>query len=153
MGTVMMRLRADLRTRWRAMLGLALLLGLVGGVALTAAAGARRTDSAYSRLLSWANASRVTVIVTNSESVAAPGGQLKPKDKYFVAGGRAAEQVRRRYFAALGAPCPAWPDWRGFRAACHVPGPDGGSTRPRTPRNGQHAHHVHQGHHRPRDRP
>ncbi len=33
---VLMRLRADLRTGWRALLGLALLLGLVGGVALTA---------------------------------------------------------------------------------------------------------------------
>src|ERR1700722_7585569 len=101
MATVLMRLRADLRTRWRALLGLALLLGLVGGVALTAAAGARRTDTAYSRLLSWASASRVTVIVTTSEAAVAPQpGQ--PKDKYFVAGGRAAEQVRRRYFAALG---------------------------------------------------
>jgi hypothetical protein len=99
---VLMRLRAGLRTRWRALLGLALLVGLVGGVALTAAAGARRTDTAYSRLLSWANASQVTVIVTNSESaVAPPPGQ--PADKYFTAGGRAAEQVRRRYFAALAA--------------------------------------------------
>src|ERR1700722_7780943 len=102
MATVLMRLRADLRTRWRALLGLALLLGLVGGVALTAAAGARRTDTAYSRLLSWASASQVTVIVTNSEAAVAPQpGQ--PRDKYFVAGGRAAEQVRRRYFAALAA--------------------------------------------------
>jgi hypothetical protein len=97
---VLMRLRADLRTRWRALLGLALLLGLVGGVALTAAAGARRTDTAYSRLLSWANASQVTVIVTQADPTAAPG---KPTGKYFVAGGRAAEQVRRHYFAALGA--------------------------------------------------
>src|SRR5579872_7137196 len=99
---VLMRLRADLRTRWRALLGLALLLGLIGGVALTAAAGARRTDTAYSRLLSWANASQVTVFVTNSEAVLkAPAKQ--PADKYFVAGGRAAAQVRSRYFAALGA--------------------------------------------------
>ena len=102
MGTVSMRLRADLRTRWRALLGLALLLGLVGGVALTATAGARRTDSAYSRLLSWANASQVTVIVTNSESVSKPTS-AQPTDKYFVAGGRAAAQVRRQYFTALGA--------------------------------------------------
>jgi ABC-type antimicrobial peptide transport system permease subunit len=99
---VLMRLRADLRTRWRALLGLALLLGLVGGVALTAAAGARRTDTAYSRLLSWANASQVTVMVTNSESVLTPPAK-QPPDKYFVAGGRAAEQVRRGYFGALGA--------------------------------------------------
>ena len=94
-----MRLRADLRTRWRALLGLALLLGLVGGVALTAAAGARRTDTAYPRLLAWANAAEVTVIVTNSESTVTP--PPGPAAKYFTAGGRAAEQVRRRYFAAL----------------------------------------------------
>jgi hypothetical protein len=100
MGTVVMRLRADLRTRWRALLGLALLLGLVGGVALTAATGARRTDSAYSRLLTWANASQVTVIVTDAD---VQPTSSKPTDKYFVAGGRAAEQVRQRYFAALGA--------------------------------------------------
>ena len=99
---VLMRLRADLRTRWRALLGLALLLGLVGGVALTAAAGARRTDTAYWRLLGWANASQVIVIVTDSDATGRPpAGQ--PTDTYFVAGGRAAERARRAYFAALGA--------------------------------------------------
>ena len=45
-------LRADLRRRWRPMLGLALLVGMIGGVVLTAAAGAERTDTAYPRLLS-----------------------------------------------------------------------------------------------------
>jgi ABC-type antimicrobial peptide transport system permease subunit len=54
-------LRAQLRQRWRAMAGLALLLGLAGGVVLTAAAGAWRTGTAYPRLLSWANAAQVTV--------------------------------------------------------------------------------------------
>ena len=61
MATVWLRLRADVRLRWRALAALALLLGLVGGVALTAAAGARRTDTAYPRLLSWANAAQVYV--------------------------------------------------------------------------------------------
>jgi ABC-type antimicrobial peptide transport system permease subunit len=55
-------LRADLRQRWRALLSLALLLGLIGGVVLTAAAGARRTDTAYPRLLTWANATQVDII-------------------------------------------------------------------------------------------
>ena len=45
-GPVWLALRADLRLRWRAVLGLALLLGLIGGVVLTAATGARRTDTA-----------------------------------------------------------------------------------------------------------
>jgi ABC-type antimicrobial peptide transport system permease subunit len=61
MATVWLRLRADFRLRWRALAGLALLLGLVGGVVLTTAAGARRTDTAYPRLLSWANAAQVEI--------------------------------------------------------------------------------------------
>jgi hypothetical protein len=62
MATVWLELRADLRQRWRALLSLALLLGLIGGVVLTAAAGARRTDTAYPRLLTWANATQVQLI-------------------------------------------------------------------------------------------
>ena len=64
MATIWLRLRADLRLRWRALVGLALLLGLIGGVVLTAAAGARRTDTAYPRLLSWANAAQVDIIAS-----------------------------------------------------------------------------------------
>ena len=51
MATVWLRLRADIRMGWRTLAALALLVGLVGGVMLTAAAGARRTDTAYPRLL------------------------------------------------------------------------------------------------------
>src|SRR5215472_6561006 len=63
MASVRLALRADLSRLWRSMLGLALLLGLAGGVVLTAAAGARRTDTAYPRLLTWANASQVTALL------------------------------------------------------------------------------------------
>src|ERR1700733_12670852 len=59
---VWLTLRTDLRRKWRAMLGLALLLGLIGGVVLTAVAGARRTDTAYPRLLTWANATQVDLL-------------------------------------------------------------------------------------------
>jgi predicted lysophospholipase L1 biosynthesis ABC-type transport system permease subunit len=45
------RVRAELRTRWRAALSLALLLGLTGGVVMAAAAGARRTHTAYTRFV------------------------------------------------------------------------------------------------------
>ena len=61
MATVWLALRADMRRKWRALVSLALLFGLAGGVVLTAAAGARRTDTAYPRLLSWANASQAQV--------------------------------------------------------------------------------------------
>jgi len=66
MTTVWLALRADMRRRWPALLSLALLLGLIGGVVLTAAAGARRTDTAYPRLLSWANASQVGIAPENT---------------------------------------------------------------------------------------
>ncbi len=59
---IWLTLRADLRRRWRPLLALALLLGLLGGVVLTAAAGARRTDTAYPRLLAWARASQVDIV-------------------------------------------------------------------------------------------
>src|SRR5580693_6352055 len=66
MATVWLALRADVRRRWPALLSLALLLGLIGGVVLTAAAGARRTDTAYPRLLTWANASQVDIVPENT---------------------------------------------------------------------------------------
>jgi ABC-type antimicrobial peptide transport system permease subunit len=62
MTTVWFALRADVRRRWPALLSLAVLLGLIGGVVLTAAAGARRTDTAYPRLLRWANATQVDIV-------------------------------------------------------------------------------------------
>ena len=49
MGAVWMRVRSDLGRRWRSGIGLALLLGLVAAVVLTAAAGARRTASSFER--------------------------------------------------------------------------------------------------------
>jgi hypothetical protein len=49
-------LRAGLRNRWRGWLGLALIVGLFGGAVEGAAAGARRTDSAYPLLVAWSKA-------------------------------------------------------------------------------------------------
>ncbi|MDQ6947727.1 MAG: ABC transporter permease, partial [Actinomycetota bacterium] len=51
MDAVRARVRADLRARWRAWLGLALLVGVLGGVVMTAAAAARRTETALWRLV------------------------------------------------------------------------------------------------------
>jgi putative ABC transport system permease protein len=62
MRTVSLMLRADIRRRWPTLLSLALLLGLIGGVVLTAAAGARRTDTAYPRLLQRANATQADIV-------------------------------------------------------------------------------------------
>jgi hypothetical protein len=60
------RLRAELRYRWRAWLGLALLVGILGGVMTAFVAGARRTESAYSRFLRAQHA--YDVLVVNNEA-------------------------------------------------------------------------------------
>lgn len=51
MAPIWMRLRAEARSRWRSWVGLALVAGLAGGLVTAAAAGARRTQSAYERML------------------------------------------------------------------------------------------------------
>jgi len=51
----------ELRTRWRAWVSLALLVAFAGGCVLAAAAGARRTGSAYQRFLVASKASDVLV--------------------------------------------------------------------------------------------
>jgi MacB-like periplasmic core domain/FtsX-like permease family len=61
MGSLWLVLRAELRHRLLGMLGLAMLLGLIGGVVLAAAAGARRTDTAYPRLLQWGHAAELQI--------------------------------------------------------------------------------------------
>ena len=59
-------LGAELRARWRAWLALALVVGLTGGVVLTAAAGAQRTDTAFTRLLQANHAADVSVAVNGN---------------------------------------------------------------------------------------
>src|SRR5438132_1165786 len=61
MGAVRLHVRSELRARWGAMLGLALLVGIVSGAAITAAAGARRTNSAYPRFLNRYGVFQATV--------------------------------------------------------------------------------------------
>ena len=64
MSVLRLCLRSAGRLRWRALVGLALLAGLVGGIALTAAEGARRTDTAYPRLLRSSDAPQLLVSPT-----------------------------------------------------------------------------------------
>jgi FtsX-like permease family len=62
MRAVSMWLRAEARSRWRAWLGLALLLGVAGGAVVAAAAAARRTDTVYDRFLIAQNAPDVLTL-------------------------------------------------------------------------------------------
>lgn len=53
--------RSELRARWRASLGLALILGLFGGAVIAAVAAARRTETAYPRFLDVQRAQDVAI--------------------------------------------------------------------------------------------
>jgi hypothetical protein len=61
MRSVLFRAGAELRTRWRAWLALAVFLGVFSGGVMAISAGARRTDTAYQRFLTWSRAWDVLV--------------------------------------------------------------------------------------------
>lgn len=61
MAAVRYRFRAELRTRWRSIVALALLAGAAGAVVIAAAAGARRTETAFGRMVHATRAADVLV--------------------------------------------------------------------------------------------
>jgi ABC-type lipoprotein release transport system permease subunit len=65
MNAVWIRARAEAFGRWRALVGLGVLAGLLGAAVMAAAAGARRTDSAYQRFLTQTRAPQVTVALSS----------------------------------------------------------------------------------------
>src|SRR6266542_86425 len=64
MSAIWMRARSELRSRLGAVVALAVIVGVIGGIVIAAAAGARRTESAYPRLLQAKHALDVVVDVT-----------------------------------------------------------------------------------------
>jgi hypothetical protein len=61
MGAVATRVRAELRSRWKGSVALAAVVAIALGVVLAAAAGARRTQTAYPRFLEEGNAADVLI--------------------------------------------------------------------------------------------
>src|SRR5215470_11064961 len=60
--------RAELRTRWRGMVALGLLFGLMGGAVIATAAVTRRTGSAYTRLVAATHRHDATVVVAGDRA-------------------------------------------------------------------------------------
>ena len=57
--------RSELRRRWRSALALVMLVGIIGGVVLAAAAGAHRSATALDRLITYSRSSSAEVDVTD----------------------------------------------------------------------------------------
>jgi len=69
MTAVWARVRAELRAKWRSMVVLALVVGIAGGAALTAFAGARRTSTAVGRFLAYARSPDLGVFGPDRETL------------------------------------------------------------------------------------
>jgi FtsX-like permease family len=76
MAAVLARARAELRTHWRAWVGLSLAVGVAAGAVLALAAGARRTASAYPRLVAAERPPQVNSMAL--EGVGAHGATIDP---------------------------------------------------------------------------
>ncbi len=103
MAAVGLRLLAELGRRWRSWLGVAIIIGLVGGAVLALAAGARRTDSAYSRFLDAQNAYDVLVSKDTGDfgTEAPPGPPLDAAAIKALPGVKEAVEARR-FFTPVG---------------------------------------------------
>ncbi|MFN2607109.1 MAG: FtsX-like permease family protein [Acidimicrobiales bacterium] len=67
MSAVLLRAWSDLRRRWRAWATLGVLVGLIAGTVIAAAAGARRTDTAFGRFLAATKAPDVFAFTDQSD--------------------------------------------------------------------------------------
>jgi hypothetical protein len=97
MAAVLARVRAELRARWRAWLGLSLALGVGAGAVLALAAGARRTASAYPRLVAAERPPDVNSMALTD--VGRPGVTIDPADVARLP--QVAEVTRYRVFPVL----------------------------------------------------
>src|SRR5438445_10758781 len=78
MAAVLFKARSELRTRWRALVSLALIAGIGGGAAIAAVAGARRADSVYPRFRAATNAFDEVIGVSGDVPVAKQDVVLQP---------------------------------------------------------------------------
>ena len=98
MGLIWLRAQAELRVKWRAFVILAVVVGLGGGVALAAFAGARRTDGAMPQFVAYS----------------------QPDDGGFIFGSASAPPVATGATAQLACPCPIGTAHRGSAAGCRL---------------------------------
>lgn len=103
MGLVWIRARSELRSSWRTMTVFALVLGIGGGIALTALAGARRTDTAIGQFVSYSRPDDGAFLFGNPTAPPAVSGPsadsltLPPVEKRVVDLPQVAQYFRAPY--------------------------------------------------------
>ena len=97
--------RASWRRRWRGLLLLGLVAGIVGGAVLGALAGARRTSSAYDRLVEASQAPHIVMFVTDERAAVLDWvAQLDVVDHYERAAGMIGRRAPEQDWWAVDAP-------------------------------------------------
>lgn len=106
MAAVWVRLGADLRARWRAWAGLGVMIGLMASVVVAAAAGARRTDSAYPRLVAVSNQADELVFdsTPNPQLPTIDGAKVEALPQVLQVGQLRAYSILNRGINAFGSP-------------------------------------------------
>src|SRR4051794_21846430 len=80
--------RAEVRRGWRAAIGLGLIAALAGGATLALALGARRTQTAYERLVASGNYADVRIDLFGRDAGRAAAIRARPElaDSYVASG-------------------------------------------------------------------
>ena len=107
MRPVLLRLRAELRSRSLSWLTLALIIAVVAGASIAAAAGARRTDTAYERLV--AERHGADALIDNTPNPEIPIVDLDPASRLP----QVSEAAPFKYFAILDSSANAFADPNG----------------------------------------
>jgi hypothetical protein len=97
MRALLLRFRSELRSGWRAPVVLGLVAGLAGAAVLVAIAGARRTATAYERMLAATDAVDFTARLAGSS-----GSELEPDDLAALPSVAAVGEVGRYYLTTPG---------------------------------------------------
>jgi hypothetical protein len=110
MGLVWIRARSELRSSWRTMSVFALVLGIGGGIALTALAGARRTDTAIGQFVAYSHPDDGAFLYGNPcepptvSGAAADSLSLLPVEKRVVDLPQVAQHFRAPYLYLTSSP-------------------------------------------------
>ena len=123
-GTRVVYLALHVPTAWRSTFLVVVLCGLLGAVALAALAGARRTESAYSRYLASMHASDVMVNIPVPNLVGRRQGQLPARSPLERRMG-GTRRLTRSSTAGSTTPSPTNACWEPQRRILHA-GPDDG---------------------------